>query len=308
MERALLRRTGRFCYDFPIVASTIDLHTHSSYSDGLLTPAQLVQSAQQNGVRLLALTDHDGTCGLEEARQAAAALNVALINGVEISVTWESRTVHVVGLRIDPGHAALAHGLERLRAGRVERAQRIAAALERIGVDDCLAEVLRHAQGSAMVGRMHFARLLVERKFARDVRAVFKKYLVKGKPGYVSHEWASLDEAVGWIAGSGGAAVLAHPGCYDLSRAKLLELLRQFKEAGGSALEVVSGGHESAEAVRFARYCVDFGLFASQGSDFHAPREGRQGPGVLEPLPQGCTPLWQQWPETVGLPFTTARS
>jgi len=287
--------------------SAIDLHTHSCFSDGLLSPAQLVQRARQNGVRLLALTDHDGTGGLDEARQAAGALNVALINGVEISVTWEACTVHVVGLRVDPGHAALAHGLERLRAGRVERAQKIALALEHVGVNDCFTGALRHAQASAMIGRMHFARLLVERHFAPDVRAVFKKYLVKGKPGYVPHEWASLDDAVGWIVGSGGAAVLAHPARYDLSSAELKKLLREFKEAGGTAMEVVSGGQERAKSERCARCCAEFGLLASLGSDFHGASEGSRGLGVLAPLPAGCIPLWQQWPETVGLMSSTAR-
>lgn len=280
-----------------LMPSPIDLHSHSTVSDGTLTPAQLVAHAAQRGVRVLALTDHDDVAGLAEAAEAAAQQGVALVNGVEISVSWHGRTLHVVGLRIAPGDPALTDGLSAIRAGRFHRAEGMAASLEKGGIPGSLEGARRYAS-RGIISRTHFARFLVERGHARDVGAVFRKFLVKGKPGYVEHRWAALEDAVNWIRGSGGVAVLAHPGRYDLGRTNMAALLAEFRELGGGAVEVVTGSHTPDQYQHFARLAWQFGLQSSMGSDYHGPGHGYLEMGRLPDLPANCTPVWLDWPET----------
>ena len=277
--------------------SPIDLHSHSTVSDGTMTPAELVTHAAMQGVRLLALTDHDDTAGLAEARQVAEQHGLQLVHGVEISVTWRRRTLHIVGLRVDPEYAPLAAGLQTIRAGRHLRAQGMAASLEQIGVAGSLEGAYRHASHGGIISRTHFARYLVEKGYAKDTRSVFKKYLVKGKPGYCEHSWASLEDAMGWILGSGGTAVIAHPGRYDLGRTNMLLLLEEFRSLGGSAVEVVTGSHSADQYLEFARLARQFGLQSSMGSDYHGPGHAYIEMGRLPALPEGCVPVWQDWPE-----------
>ena len=272
-----------------------DLHSHSTRSDGLLAPAELVERAAIRGVTALALTDHDDTSGLEEAGAAAAEQGVELIKGVEISVTWEGHTIHVVGLYIDPSGAELAEGLRALRSGRSRRASVMAAELEKLGMRGALEGARRHARNPELVGRAHFARFLVQHGYARDVQSVFRNYLAPGKPGYVPHQWTTLELAVRWIGASGGMAVLAHPGRYPLGTPQQEALLGEFRDAGGAGLEVVSGSHTPEQFRVYARYAGRFGLLASSGSDFHGPREGRYDLGALPALPAGCTPIWRDW-------------
>lgn len=274
----------------------IDLHSHSNVSDGLLTPAELVRHAAQHGLRVLALTDHDDVAGLDEARTEAALHDVELINGVEISVTWRRRTLHIVGLRIDPSHAPLLAGLSDIRAGRHERARGMAASLDRAGIHGSLEGAYQYAK-QGIISRTHFARFLIEQGYANEMRKVFKKYLIEGKPGYVEHSWASLEAAVGWIVGSGGIAVIAHPGRYDLKRTTLLALLDEFKSLGGSAIEVVTGSHAVSQYQEFAQVARQNGLRASQGSDYHGHGLSHMEMGRLPELPAGCVPVWQGWPE-----------
>ena len=262
--------------------SPIDLHSHSTISDGTMTPAALVAHAAAQGVQILALTDHDDTSGLAEARQAADAHGLQLVHGVEISVTWRRRTIHIVGLKVDPGHAPLA------------------ASLEQAGIAGSLEGAYRYAS-QGIISRTHFARYLVEKGYAKDARGVFKKYLVKGKPGYCEHNWAGLEEALDWIIGSGGTAVLAHPGRYDLGRTNILLLLEEFRNLGGSAIEVVTGSHSPDQYVEFARLAQQFGLQASMGSDYHGPGHAYIEMGRLPALPAGCQPVWQDWPELAHL-------
>lgn len=280
--------------------SPIDLHSHSTVSDGLLAPADLVRHAAAKGVKVLALTDHDDVSGLPEAREAAAGEGMELINGVEISVTWNGRTVHVVGLKIDPEYVPLQEGLATLRAGRLTRAQGMADSLSRIGIGGSMEGAKAHAT-RGIISRTHFARFLVEHGHAKDVGAVFKRYLVKGKPGYFEHRWASLEDAVGWIVGSGGVAVLAHPGRYDLGRTNMLKLFNEFRELGGTAVEVVTGSHTRDQYLEFARLAHQFGFMASMGSDYHGPGHGYMDMGRLPDLPQNCTPVWRDWPEVGNL-------
>lgn len=279
------------------MSSPIDLHSHSTVSDGLLSPADLVRHAASKGVRVLALTDHDDTDGLATAAAEAQAQDMQFINGTEISVTWHRRTLHVVGLRIDPEHAPLQQGLKRIRDSRHIRAQGMADSLSRVGIGGSLEGAYSHASQGGIISRSHFARWLVEKGHARNVGAVFKRYLIKGKPGYFEHEWASLEEAVGWITGSGGIAVLAHPGRYDIGRTNMLTLLHEFRELGGKAIEVVTGSHTPEMVPRFARLAHQFDLLSSTGSDYHGPGQTFIEMGRLPDLPAMCTPVWHDWPE-----------
>ncbi len=189
-----------------------DLHCHSTVSDGLLSPTELVARAAGRGVKFLALTDHDDVAGLAEAASAAAQYDMQLINGVEISVTWRNFTLHIIGLKIDPTYPPLVEGLRTIRSGRGARAQLMAESLAKSGISGALEGSYRYAANPGIIGRTHFARFLVESGRCKDVRSVFKNYLVKGKPGYVSHQWASLPDAVGWIVGSGGGGRAGAPG------------------------------------------------------------------------------------------------
>lgn len=273
----------------------VDLHCHSNVSDGVLPPAAVVQRAAARGCQMLALTDHDEVSGLAPAAAAAAELGLKFINGVEISVTWRRRTLHIVGLGIDPAHPQLTAGLQGIRAGRSERAMRIGEQLAAAGIAGAYEGARRHASNPDIISRTHFARFLVETGVCRDTRAVFKRFLVRGKPGYVSHEWAPLDEALAWIHAAGGVAVLAHPGRYEIGRGLMLELLQEFRALGGEALEVVTSNHDAEQVRRFAQACQEFDLQASCGSDFHAPGETWCEPGVLPDLPYNCRPVWERF-------------
>lgn len=288
----------------PTLAMNVDLHCHSRFSDGVLAPAELAHRAAAQGVRLWSLTDHDHMGGLREARVASQALGLAFVDGVEMSVTWQGCTVHIVGLGVDPDDEALQVGLEAVRAGRDVRAEKMAQALERIGVRDALDGAMRYVGNPSLVGRSHFARLLVERGYAPDVKAVFKDFLVAGKPGYVPHQWAELAQALGLIVGAGGVAVLAHPGRYPLSGDALRRLVREFVQGGGRGIEVVSGSHDSAHVRACARLAREFGLFASRASDFHAPGESPVDLGGGVDLPADLLPIWSLWRDlaTTGSP------
>lgn len=274
-----------------------DLHCHSNMSDGVLEPAALVERAADNGVELFSLTDHDEICGQQAAADAARARGLEYVGGVEVSVSWGGETVHVVGLRIDWADAALCAGLARTRSGRDTRAREIARQLEIAGVPDAWEGALRHVGNPALISRTHFARHIVERGICDDVGEVFRKYLVEGKPGYVEHRWARLSEAVEWIRGAGGVAVLAHPGRYRFNDTALWALVSEFKAAGGEAIEVVCGSHTRDQFRRFANVALEAGLAASRGADFHAPGERHTELGRLPLLPDSVIPVWRDWPE-----------
>ena len=275
-----------------------DLHCHSNISDGTLTPAEVVSRAAGRGVKVLALTDHDDTDGLDEARNTAAQHDMRFVNGVEISVSWRKHTLHIVGLGIDPAYPPLQEGLRSVRSGRGERAKKMSDELARAGIGGVLQGALKYANNPNMIGRTHFARYLVEAGHCKDVKSVFNRYLATGKPGYVPHQWADLSDAIGWIRGSGGVAVLAHPGRYMVGRHSMgkhtmHELLTEFVELGGQALEVVTGSHTPEQYAEFARYAEEFNLLASCGSDFHGPNESYRDLGRLPDLPLICRPVWQ---------------
>ncbi len=271
----------------------VDLHAHSTSSDGLLSPRELVERAARNGVTTLALTDHDEVAGLVEARTAANHKGLCLVDGVEISVTWRDATIHVLGLKVDPTDPTLLAGLFELRSGRLARAKKIAEQLEVLGIQGSLGGALALAGNPNIVSRAHFARYLVEKRFAPNTGAVFQRYLARGKPGYVAHQWVSLSQAIAWIRGSGGIAVLAHPGRYALSEGDLTELLTEFKECGGESIEVVSGSHTKQQTRKFTAVANTYGFLASRGSDFHAPGERRGVDlGGVPMLADSLSPVW----------------
>lgn len=272
-----------------------DLHTHSTVSDGLLAPAELVVRAQGNGVELLALTDHDELGGLAEARTTADQIALRFVNGVEVSISWgDDQTVHIVGLGVDPANAMLLEGLQQVRSGRDSRAGRMAAELDKAGIHGAYEGALRHVGNPALISRSHFARYIVEQGHARDVKSVFEHWLAKGKPGYVEHAWATLEDALRWIVGAGGTAVIAHPGRYRLSQAERRELFAAFKDLGGRGIEVLSGVHKDDEVREFSRIAREFGFLASRGSDFHGPGESWIDLGRMPDLPEDLTPVWSQ--------------
>lgn len=272
-----------------------DLHCHSTVSDGLLSPSELVRRAHGNGVGLLALTDHDELDGIDEARAESERLGLSLVSGVEISVSWgDDQTVHIVGLGFDPQHEPLVTGLARVRGGRDSRALRMAAELDKAGIHGAYEGALRYTGNPAMIGRSHFARFIVETGLAKDVKSVFEGWLAKGKPGYVAHSWATLEDALGWIHGAGGLAVIAHPGRYRLSKAELHGVFARFKDLGGEGIEVLSGSSNEEGVRECARFARRYGFLASRGSDFHGPGESWVDLGRLPDLPEDLVPVWSR--------------
>lgn len=276
------------------MSTLYDLHSHSLASDGTLSPTALVQLAAANGVNVLALTDHDDTSGIAEARVAAADCGITLIAGVEISVSWNKQTIHVLGLRIDPDSSPLQAGLARIREYRNWRAEEMGRRLAKHGIHGAFEAAAKLAQGK-IISRTHFAHFLVEQGHARSVRDVFKAFLKPNKPGYVPGDWADLEETLGWIHGAGGQAVIAHPARYNMTATRRRKMIGEFVELGGEGLEVVSGSHSRGDNFSMAQLARHFGLKASAGSDFHGPENPWVMLGKLEPLPDGCVPIWQDW-------------
>jgi 3',5'-nucleoside bisphosphate phosphatase len=272
-----------------------DLHCHSTVSDGQLAPADVARRAQANGVTLWALTDHDELGGQAEARQTAEELGMRYLSGVEISVTWASRTVHIVGLNVDPTCQALIEGLARTRDGRAARAEAIGELLATLGVPDAYEGALKYVSNPDMISRTHFARFMVESGYAASTQDVFTRYLGDGKPAYIAHRWSKLADAVRWIQVAGGEAVIAHPGRYEYTQLEFDALFGEFIDLGGKAIEVVTGSHTPDQYREYADVARRFGFEASRGSDFHAAGEGRVELGSLPPLPSDLTPVWERW-------------
>lgn len=269
----------------------IDLHTHSSCSDGSLAPGELVERAAAAGVRVLALTDHDTLAGLAEARETAARVGIRLVPGVEVSASWRHQSIHVLGLWIDPASAALARALQGQAQLRCVRMRRMCAALSKLGLpgDELLAAVEAHPGPT----RSHLAAALVHQGHVRRVPDAFRKYLGRGRPANVAADWPALEEVVGWVRAAGGIASLAHPDRYPLSSGGRKRLASDFAAAGGAALEVVSGGNGAQNAAACAALALAFGLRGSVGSDFHGPQLAWNPLGRLAKLPPGIDPVWR---------------
>lgn len=292
-----LRSAKRRAYNGPVPHSApplnADLHCHSTFSDGTLSPEELAARAKARGVQLWALTDHDEVSGLARAAQAAALQQLPFLTGVEISVTFIDTTVHILGLGFDADNATLRTGLAATRGGREARAREMAAGLAKVGINNAYEGALRYVGNPDLISRTHFARFLVETKVCRDTNDVFRNYLVENKPGFVPHRWARLHDAVRWIVDAGGMAVIAHPARYHFSATEEFALFSEFKQHGGQGVEVVTGSHLPHEYTSYAELAAEFGLFASRGSDFHSPTESGTDFGALPPLPKDVMPVWQ---------------
>lgn len=277
--------------------SAIDLHCHSTASDGSLSPSELVGKAAAVGIKHLALTDHDTTAGVPEATRAAQQHGIQLIPGVEISAHWQKRTLHIVGLNIDPSANALHTGLANAAKQRDQRAEKMAAKLEKCGVDKALDNARKLANGGQLT-RTHFARVLVDGGYCKDMQQAFKKYLGAGKPAFVKAEWAALDEVISWIHAAGGKAVLAHPHKYGMTANWRRLTLTAFREAGGDAMEVCCGNSTANDIATASKAAMQHGLAGSIGSDFHGHGQPWLQLGRVQPLPKNIPPVWQTFLST----------
>jgi 3',5'-nucleoside bisphosphate phosphatase len=290
-------------YNSRVSIQNADLHCHSVVSDGTLEPEALAARARANGVDLWALTDHDEIGGQHRARAAAQANGMAYLSGVEISITFAGTTVHIVGLGFDPDDAALVAGLRATRGGREARAREMAAELlAKAGIAGAYEGALQYVGNPELISRTHFARHLVESGVCTDTSEVFRNFLVEGKPGFVPHRWATLENSVKWITQAGGMAVIAHPGRYKFTPTEEYALFTEFKAHGGRGVEVITGSHTPADFETYAKMAVDFDLLASRGSDFHSPDESHIDLGTLPPLPKHLSPVWGALHERVQHP------
>ncbi|MBK1850050.1 PHP domain-containing protein [Marinobacter sp. 1-4A] len=272
----------------------IDLHCHSTASDGALSPTELLDRAAEKKVTHLALTDHDTISGLAEAQVAANANGVVLIPGVELSCLWRSRTIHVVGVDFDVDNSAFHAALEQQNRNRWARAAMIAERLSKLNIPDLLERATVQANGD-VPGRPHFARVMVESGIVKNAAQAFKRHLGAGKVGDVKAYWPELQEVVQWINSAGGIAVLAHPRKYQLTATKLRELTADFRRAGGQAIEVITSGQSSGDLGFLTELCIREKLLASQGSDFHFPGAPWCELGRVTKMPDGLEPVWHHF-------------
>ncbi|HDU8576179.1 PHP domain-containing protein [Vibrio antiquarius] len=273
----------------------IDLHSHTTASDGRLEPKDLVERALSFDIEVLAITDHDTVDGLALAKQHVQDNNlpIKIINGIEISTVWQNKDIHIVGLNIDPENEQLSSLIEQQKQHRITRSELIAERLQKATREGVLEEV-RQIAGDAPVTRAHFAKWLVDNGYAKTMQMVFKKYLTRNNPGYVPPNWCSMKDAVDAIHAAGGMAVLAHPGRYKLTAKWIKRLLAAFVEANGDAMEVAQPQQAQQERRNLADYAIQYKLLASQGSDFHYPSPWMELGRNLW-LPAGVEPVWKDW-------------
>jgi len=269
-----------------------DLHNHSYYSDGVLSPREVVTLAFDSGCDLFSLTDHDTTDGLNEAIKAADDLSVNLITGVEISAFWRNMTIHIVGLDVDIGSDVLQAGLRHNQLLRAERAEKIALGLRRAGIVHAM-EKTQALSKTLMLTRTHFAQMLIQEGYCKDMKSVFRRFLTGKKPGGVRVEWKEFDEVIRWIHSAGGRAVLAHPFRYRMTNTKIKKMLLDFKEAGGDGVEVVTATSTPDEINWSAQWASEFSLLSSCGSDFHGWPNQRIQMGRLADFPESSNEIWK---------------
>ncbi len=271
----------------------IDLHTHTSVSDGTLTPAELFDEAVLSGVDMLSITDHD-TIDAYTALQEKDTTALTLISGIEFSTEWKKIGVHIVGLNIQLDSDAILFGVKNQREARFTRAQRIAEKLEKLGIENAW-EGVQEIAGSSVIGRPHFAQYLISSGVVKDMKQAFDKYLGAGKTGDVKQFWKPYSEIIEWIRDAGGTAILAHPDKYKITRTKLLSLLDDFKDAGGQGMEVISGNQTADVTQKLNLICQEKDLLSSCGSDFHRPGQAWSKLGNVASLPVDCKAVWESW-------------
>jgi len=281
--------------DYNVLIMKVDLHNHSYYSDGVFSPNEVVRLADEADCDLFALTDHDTTDGLNEARQTADKLLVNLVSGVEISAFWRNMTIHIIGLDIDINNDILQAGLAHNQQLRKERAEKIALGLWRAGITDAL-EKTQALSKTDMLTRTHFAQMLIGEGYCKDMKSVFRRYLTGKKPGGVRVEWKNLDEVVGWIHAAGGLAVIAHPFRYRMTHTKIKNMFLNFKEVFGDGVEVVTATSTDEEITLSNRWAEEYKLLSSCGSDYHGWSNQRIQIGCLRDLPNLDNAIWRYLP------------
>ena len=273
----------------------VDLHNHSYYSDGVFSPSEVVRLADEADCDLFALTDHDTTDGLNEARQTADKLSVDLVSGVEISAMWRNMTIHILGLGIDINNDVLQKGLNYNQRLREERAEKIALGLRRAGITDAL-EKTQELSKTDMITRTHFAQMLIREGYCKDMKSVFRRFLTGKKPGASRVEWRSFDEVVGWIHAAGGLAVIEHPFRYRMTNTKIKNMFLNFKEVFGDGVEVVTATSTDEEITLSNRWAKEYKLLSSCGSDYHGWPNQRIQIGCLRDLPNLDNAIWRYLP------------
>ena len=273
----------------------VDLHSHTTASDGILTPSELVRRAADNQISMLAITDHDTVKGLPEAKETIMRENLAvkLIYGVEVSTIWKNNEIHIVGLNVDIENSQLLELLLAQEQWRINRAISISEKLAKVSIHDAYEQAQQFSKGD-IVSRSHFARFLVASGYVKDIKQAFKKYLGKSGYAYVPANCCSIADAVKVIHAAGGQAVLAHPSRYDLTLTKLKLLINEFKTYGGDAIEVSQSRQTQEDLQQLAKLANEFELLASQGSDFH-DLVNYLDLGKTAPLPGSVTPIWSDW-------------
>ncbi|MCC2645105.1 MAG: phosphatase [Burkholderiales bacterium] len=274
----------------------IDFHCHSTFSDGSYNVEKVMDMAKANGGKYIALTDHDTVIGVKKAREYCQKIGLIFFAGVEISVTWEKNNlVHILGLNIDENNQILIDNLNKLRSNRYSRGQKIAENLAKAGIPNALEGAMKYCTNVEALSRTHFLHFLVEGGYAKPGKA-FEKYLAPGKIGYVPQVWANLNDAVNWITGSGGIAVIAHPSRYKFTRTKLLRLIDDFKQCGGRGIEVISSSHSKEDSCNIATIANNHDLLCSIGSDFHTLETFRTiRVGINHPLPyDNCKAIYTE--------------
>lgn len=281
--------------DYNVLIMKVDLHNHSYYSDGVFSPSEVIRLADEADCNLFALTDHDTTNGLAEANQMADRLSVDLVSGVEISAMWRNMTIHIVGLGIDINNDVLQKGLNYNQNLRKKRAEKISIGLRRAGVRDAL-EKTQELSKTDMITRTHFAQMLIQEGYCKDMRSVFRRFLTGKKPGASRVEWRSFDEVVGWIHAAGGLAVIAHPFRYRMTQTKIKNMLIDFKEILGDGVEVVTATSTDEEIALSNQWAKEYKLLSSCGSDYHGWPNQRIQIGHLTDLPNLDNAIWRYLP------------
>ncbi len=272
----------------------IDLHNHSYYSDGVLSPTEVVNLAKQEGCDIFSLTDHDTTDGLLEAQKQADEVGLKLVHGVEISAMWSNMTIHILGLNVDINNPIFQAGLKQHQDFRQLRAEKMARGLGGAGVFSALEKVKVVAK-KGMITRTHFAQMLIQEGVCKDMRSVFKRFLTGKKPGGVGGQWAQFDEVIGWIHAAGGKAVLAHPLRYRMTNTKIKRLLSHLSDAGLDGVEVVTGSSSKDEITLVSQWATQFDLLVSSGSDYHGWPNQRTRIGRLHDMPNVNQTVWKDW-------------
>jgi predicted metal-dependent phosphoesterase TrpH len=267
-----------------------DLHCHTNCSDGALSAAALINLAIERKVDVLSITDHDTLLAYKNITSFPHT-QIQIVPGIEFSTQWQKIGLHILGLNVQPGRGAVEEGVVFQKKARHERAEKIAGRLQKMGLSDALNGAKKFA-GHAEISRPHFARYMVEAGFSKNIEHAFKKHLGAGKPGDVKQLWASMHQVIDWIKQSGGVAIIAHPHKYKLTRTKLINLLDDFKSAGGDGIEVLSGAQDKDTTDMLGNLAVQKKLLASMGSDFHTPATQWCKPGMHTRLPRACTPVW----------------